>query len=217
MKHRASRMRIIVLFGAVLLVAGVVVRLLWWGEVRAWWYRDYTEVRVVEDSDWFDYPVGAPNAKGYYRAQRFGGENLHLGEDWNGMGGGNSDFGDPVYAIADGRVVSCEVVGGGWGNVVRIIHPVNDGESVEAVYAHLAGMSVCDGDLVKRGQVIGTIGDADGAYPAHLHFEIRTKPGLGLGGGYGRKDSFCDPSEFIDRHRKKASGAEVDKDRDAIN
>jgi hypothetical protein len=43
--------------------------------------------------DGFDYPVGKPNGKGYYNAQKFG-ENTHLGEDWNGVRGGNSDLGD---------------------------------------------------------------------------------------------------------------------------
>lgn len=191
------------LFGAVLLAAGILFRLLFWGEVRAWLYRGYTEVRVVEDSNWFDYPVGAPNAKGYYRAQRFGGETQHLGDDWNGMGGGNTDYGDPVYAIADGRVAFCEHVGAGWGNVVRIVHPVDGGQTVEALYAHLAQIRVHRNEKIRRGQIIGSIGDADGAYPAHLHFEIRIKPGLPLGGGYGHNDLFADPSLFIDRHRKK--------------
>ena len=29
----------------------------------------------------------------------------HPGEDWNGKGGGDSDLGDDVYTIADGRIV----------------------------------------------------------------------------------------------------------------
>ena len=37
----------------------------------------------------FDFPVGPPDAQGYYDAQSFG-RNRHLGEDWNGNGGGNS-------------------------------------------------------------------------------------------------------------------------------
>lgn len=183
--------------------AVLIVRIVLWGEIRAWWYRNYTEVRVVPGSNWFDYPVGAPDARGYYRAQRFG-EDLHLGEDWNGMGGGNSDYGDPVYTIAHGTVAFAENVGLGWGNVVRILHPVNGRHEVEAVYAHLADIGVREDERVRRGQTIGTIGDADGSYPAHLHLEIRTKPGLPLGVGYGGDTGgFCDPSAFIDSHRKR--------------
>ena len=56
-------------------------------------------------ADGFDFPVGKPNADGYYKAR---GMRLrspqHFGEDWNGRNGGDSDLGDPVYAAADGIV-----------------------------------------------------------------------------------------------------------------
>lgn len=187
----------------VLLIAAGAFALAHRRQVRAFRHRNYTEVRAVNNANGFDYPVGAPNARGYYRAQRFGGPSWHLGEDWNGVGGGNSDYGDPVYAIADGRVSFAEHVDGGWGNVVRVIHPVAAESDVEAVYAHLSRVDVRDGQRVRRGQVIGAIGDADGAYLAHLHFEIRTRPRLALGAGYGPDPDhlFCDPSAFIDGHR----------------
>ncbi len=34
----------------------------------------------------FDYPVGKPDAVGYYNAQPFG-KNHHLGDDWNAVTG----------------------------------------------------------------------------------------------------------------------------------
>lgn len=212
MRFGGRRRRLIAGVGLVLLVVAAA-RTLFWGEIRAYLYRGYTEVREVKGSDWFDYPVGAPNARGYYRAQKFGGSKLHLGEDWNGIGGGNSDYGDPVYATANGKVSYCGHVRLGWGNVVMIVHPVRGGEEpVEAVYAHLAEVGVREGQVVQRGQVIGAIGDADGCYPAHLHFEIRKKAGLPLGGGYGEDPEgvFLDPTRFIDQHRKKG-GARLDQ------
>jgi murein DD-endopeptidase MepM/ murein hydrolase activator NlpD len=194
----------VVVVCAVFLLAVAVVACVYRGEIRAFRYRNVTEVRVVEDSDWFDYPVGPPNARGYYRAQKFG-EDRHLGEDWNGRGGGNSDFGDRVYSVADGTVAFARHCDLGWGNVVRMAHPVTGEEVVEAVYGHLDAIRVKEGDSVRRGQVIGTIGNADGRYPAHLHFEIRREVGLPLGSGYGDDPDglFLDPTGFIDKHRKR--------------
>ncbi|NOY00904.1 MAG: M23 family metallopeptidase, partial [Verrucomicrobia bacterium] len=68
-------------------------------------------------ADGFDYPVGKPNATGYYKARGFY-PNGHLGEDWNGRGGGNTDQGDPVYSIAHGVVVYSADFRSGWGNVI---------------------------------------------------------------------------------------------------
>jgi murein DD-endopeptidase MepM/ murein hydrolase activator NlpD len=150
--------------------------------------------------DGFDYPVGPPHAIGYYDAQPFG-EAEHLGSDWNGNGGGDTDYGDPVHSIAGGRVVFAADVGGGWGNVVRIVHRCEDG-TVESLYAHLASIAVDPGAVVRRGDPIGTMGDAGGQYLAHLHLEIRRVVGLPIGGGYGADaGDHVDPTAFIDARR----------------
>jgi len=57
------------------------------------------------------FPLGGLRAKGYYNAQEFT-ENYHLGEDWNGIGGGNSDLGDSIQAIANGYVTFTQDLGG---------------------------------------------------------------------------------------------------------
>lgn len=155
-------------------------------------------------TDGFDFPVGAPHGHGYYDAQSFG-RNDHLGEDWNGRGGGATDLGDPVFSIATGIVSFADDLGGGWGNVVRVMHAYEEGgrtEQVESFYAHLEDVHVQEGDLVDRGQVIGTIGDANGVYIPHLHFELRAKVGLPHGPGYAsNRAGWLAPSTFIRRHR----------------
>ncbi len=147
----------------------------------------------------FDFPVGKPKAKGYYNAQAFG-ENYHLGDDWNGTGGGNTDLGDNVFTIGNGVVISAENLGGGWGNVVRILHK-QDGVLYESIYAHLDSIVVKEGQEISKGLKIGTIGNADGIYLAHLHLEIRDKINMDIGGGYSENtEGYLDPTLFINTH-----------------
>ena len=54
----------------------------------------------------FDFPLGSEHGAMAYNAQRFT-ENKHLGDDLNGIGGEDSDLGDPIFTIADGRVLLC--------------------------------------------------------------------------------------------------------------
>lgn len=178
-----------------LAIAGALVALV----LLTWLTRDPGHP-LLPVADGFDFPVGAPDAAGYYDAQGFG-QNDHLGEDWNGVGGANSDLGDPVTAIADGVVRFAEDVGGGWGNVVRIEHRTRDG-AIESLYAHLDRVEVVSGEPVRRGARIGTIGDAHGHYLAHLHLELRARVGMPLAGGYARdRDGWLDPTAYIRAHR----------------
>ncbi|XOV66815.1 MAG: M23 family metallopeptidase [Fluviicola sp.] len=153
-------------------------------------------------ADGFDYPVGRPDARGYYNAQPFG-KNTHLGDDWNGLGGGDSDLGDPIYTIAHGKVVYAEDWGGAWGNVIRIVHYLPDSSRVESLYAHCQKILVSEGVWIKKGTQIGTIGNNHGGYPAHLHFEMRDDLSLPIGKGYSSETKgYLNPSEFIKSHRK---------------
>lgn len=148
----------------------------------------------------FDYPVGKPNAKGYYNAQKFT-ENNHLGDDWNAVTGGNSDLGHPIYAIANGYVKIAKDYGGGWGNVIRIIHKLPNGKMVESLYAHCDSIFVKQKSWVIKGEQIGTIGNANGQYYAHLHLEIRNNINLPIGAGYSINTSgYVDPTKFIKEH-----------------
>ena len=152
----------------------------------------------------FDFPVGAPDASGWFDAQSFG-ENFHLGSDWNRRGAAFEDLGAPVYVVADGVVSWSGDAGEGWGNVVRVVHHVRERHEsvwVESVYAHLDELNVAEGQRLDRGQRVGTVGDANGRYEPHLHFEIRSVPDMPLGPGYSiRHDGWLDPTAFILAHR----------------
>ncbi|MEL6638333.1 MAG: M23 family metallopeptidase [Bacteroidota bacterium] len=155
-------------------------------------------------SDGFDYPVGKPDAQHYFLAQQFG-ENSHLGEDWNGTGGGNTDLGDPVYVVGNGLVTFAKEVCCGWGNVIRVVHRLPNHpeyDYVESVYAHLNNIQIQTGDLLRRGDQIGTIGTANGRYWAHLHLELRSFINMSLGPGYSEdRYGYLAPSDFIAKHR----------------
>lgn len=161
-------------------------------------------------ADGFDFPVGKPNAEGYYKARGMRLRSpVHFGEDWNGRGGGDSDLGDPVYATANGIVVWAYDVRVGWGNVVIIRHAYRDPSTgqvkfCDSLYGHLHEMKVKVGQQVKRGDKIGTIGSNRGMYPAHLHFEIRHNIHIGmLRESVGRNTSnWADPTAFINRYRR---------------
>lgn len=100
----------------------------------------------------FDFPVGKPDAKGYYNAQAFR-KNDHLGDDWNGRGGGNTDLGDTIFAISNGYVTEAFQFYGGWGKVMRIASCYknqSDSKMVESLYAHMTEMFFKKGQWVKR-------------------------------------------------------------------
>lgn len=75
--------------------------------------------------------------------------------------------GTPIYATADG-VVSREKGGSGYGIVVIINH----GYSYKTVYAHMSKKIVKPGQKVKRGEIIGYVGNTGLSFGSHLHYEV---------------------------------------------
>ena len=162
------------------------------------------ELESIPTATHFDFPLGNENGAMAYNAQHFT-ENKHLGDDLNGIGGENSDLGDPIYTIADGRVLLARDGGPGWGNVVILLHAyLENGERkyVESYYGHVQEMLVHSGETVKRGQQVATVGTANGRYFAHLHLEMREFITPFIGPGY-RDDThgWINPTKFIEQHR----------------
>ena len=164
------------------------------------------EVAALPLAARFDSPMGGEHGALTYNARPFRTER-HLGDDLNGVGGWNSDFGDPVYAAGAGRVVYCGVPSEGWGNMLIIAHRVPDDSApggyrvFQTVYAHMDRVLVKLGDRVKRSQQIATVGTAGGKYYAHLHFEVRESQSIYPGAGYS--DAALDrvsPQGFLDEH-----------------
>src|SRR4051794_40525474 len=139
-------------------------------------FDDYMRAEFAP-ADGFDFPFGDGEGGGSYTdpatGKRYAGWyvathfaeayslGLHTGEDWNGAGGGNTDLGQPVYAVANGRVLFAQNCGRLWGNVVVIEHLYyenHERRELRSLYAHLNEIKVVEGAEVRRRQLIATVG-----------------------------------------------------------
>ena len=166
-------------------------------------------------ADGFDFPVGNSDGAGGYinkaTRKKYAGWKVtgkpgepdgaltHTGEAWNGSGGGDTDAGQPVYAIASGTVR--EVRESPRGPALVIEHRfVENGtlRTVWSVSAGLAEVKLKPGDSVKRRQQIGVIARAESPQPVQLYLEIRTAPES----PDDPVKNCTAPSAFIREHRK---------------
>ncbi|MFF4208920.1 peptidoglycan DD-metalloendopeptidase family protein [Streptomyces sp. NPDC001796] len=85
-------------------------------------------------------------------------------------------IGTPVRAVGAGKVVRV-ACGGAFGMEVVIQHP--DGYFTQ--YAHLAAVTVDQGEPVATGQWIAQSGTTGNSTGPHLHFEVRVTPEWGSG------------------------------------
>lgn len=77
--------------------------------------------------------------------------------------------GTPVWAAGDGVVTYAGNELKGFGNLLLVRHA----DGWVTAYTHLDAMRVGKGDRVKRGQVIGTVGQTGSVDSPQLHFELR--------------------------------------------
>ncbi|HLU84398.1 MAG TPA: M23 family metallopeptidase, partial [Vicingaceae bacterium] len=88
---------------------------------------------------------------------------FHAGMDFT------APTGTPIYATGDGKVVRADAEASGYGNHVRIDH----GYGYVTLYAHMSEIDVKIGQTVKRGDVIGYVGNTGKSVGPHLHYEVR--------------------------------------------
>ncbi len=146
------------------------------------------ERALIPDAPRLTAPLGTESGAFSYNAQPFWSLNSrrgghHSGDDLNGIGGMNTDLGDPVFSIGNGRVIFAGEGSPGWGKIVLVAHKV-DGQIIQSMYAHLENISVSKGQSLGRGQQLGTVGTANGQYLAHLHFELRDATTVDILRGY---------------------------------
>ena len=132
----------------------------------------------------FALPLAPPLEK-LPAASRFGARRVFNGQPRSPHAG--ADYaaapGTPVHAAADGRVVLAEEHFFA-GRSVYVDH----GEGLISMSFHLERIAVVEGDEVRRGQVLGTVGATGRVTGPHLHFGLRWRgarvdPGILLGRG----------------------------------
>lgn len=87
---------------------------------------------------------------------------MHYGIDFS------AERGTPIYATADGTVAAAQRNFGGLGNYVKIDH----GFGFETIYGHMSRFIVKSKQKVKRGQVIGYVGNTGKSTAPHVHYEV---------------------------------------------
>lgn len=147
--------------------------------------------------------MGSAHGALTYNAQAYWSDNPrrgghHTGDDFNGIGGMDTDLGDPAYAIANGLVVYRGEPSPGWGKTLILAHRNIEGKILQSMYSHLDKSYAPHGALVHMGETIGTVGTANQHYPAHLHLEMRDSTGVHIGRGYTSHPGECiNPAETI--------------------
>jgi len=77
--------------------------------------------------------------------------------------------GTKVYATGPGKIIRADASASGFGKHIRIDH----GFGYISLYAHLSKYNVRKGQRVKRGDLIGFVGNTGRSQAPHLHYEIR--------------------------------------------
>lgn len=94
----------------------------------------------------------------FYKVKKF-----HEGVDFT------ATVGTDIYASGNGVVSIAGRNSGGYGNEVILDH----GYSYSTRYAHLSKILVRQGEKIKRGQIIGHVGNTGKSTAPHLHYEVR--------------------------------------------
>ena len=87
---------------------------------------------------------------------------FHYGMDFSARNG------TPIYATGNGIVKRADNRSSGFGKHIRIDH----GFGYVSLYAHLSKYNVRRGQKVKRGDIIGYVGNTGRSMGPHLHYEI---------------------------------------------
>ncbi len=111
------------------------------------------------------------DATGYDKKYSLG---YHTGADLNlNKPTWNLDAHSGIYAIGKGVVTYAQVYSKKvWGAIIIIDHGIIDGKPLFSRYAHVEDIMVEVGQKVKTGEQIASVGNGEGLFSYHLHFDI---------------------------------------------
>jgi hypothetical protein len=78
-------------------------------------------------------------------------------------------MGAPIVATANGKIIAKDYEEHGYGNYLVIQHKYG----FDTKYAHMQNIYVKAGQVVKQGEIIGTMGNSGLSDGPHLHYEVR--------------------------------------------
>ncbi len=116
-------------------------------------------IQPVSNKDLRRRPYGyGPRIDPIYKKPAF-----HHGMDFS------APTGTKIYATGNGVITRADARSRGYGKHVRIKH----GYGYATLYAHMSKILVKPGQKVKRGDLIGLVGNTGKSVGSHLHYEVR--------------------------------------------
>jgi murein DD-endopeptidase MepM/ murein hydrolase activator NlpD len=106
---------------------------------------------------------------------------FHAGIDIGGK------IGDPVYAAADGTIISADRDSAHGKNII-----ISHGNGLKTRYSHLSKIIAEPGQKVKKGEIIGLMGSTGRSTGPHLHYEVI------------KNGSQVDPEQYLPSTRKES-------------
>lgn len=127
--------------------------------------RFVKERENVQNSLPYYWPIAGGHFTSFYgpRISPFGySRDFHTGIDLA------DSIGTPIYAAGDGTVITTGMTGG-YGLMVKVKHPYG----FITLYGHMSTIYAHSGQFVKKGQMIGRVGNTGRVTGPHLHYEVR--------------------------------------------
>lgn len=176
-------------------------------ELTAWFAEYYPGVRVMFDAFPLAIVLGIPISRPYVRTDRFDtprAYKTHFKQRHEGIDFAPTAPGAKILAAADGVVakVGERPPGEGYGKFIILSH---ENGRYSTWYGHADRIDVKEGEVVRRGDVLGLVGSTGNSTGPHVHFNLQFR-GQGLS-GYVVPD-VVNPEPYFAEHQTAPSRAD---------